>query len=103
MQDLTQDQWRAQLEGDENAIILDVRTDLEVEEGFIPNAKQMDIQNPPVFMEKAQQLDADKNYYVYCRSGSRSAQACMILGTLGIDKTYNLIGGIAEWDGEITQ
>ena len=103
MQDLTQDLWRAQLEGDDNAVILDVRTDLEVEEGYIPNSKHMDVQNPPVFMEIAQELDSGKNYYVYCRSGSRSTQACMILGSLGIGNTYNLLGGFEEWTGEITQ
>ena len=75
-------------------------TDDEVAEKHIPNAKQMDIQNPPKFMEELQKLDASKNYYVYCRSGSRSAQACAILKSQGFENCYNLLGGITEWEGE---
>ena len=102
MQDLTQTQWREQITQDNNAIILDVRTDMEVEEGMIPNAQQIDIQNAAGFMEKAKEFDASKNYYVYCRSGGRSAQACTILKSLGLPNTYNLLGGMLEWDGETT-
>ena len=102
MQDLTQSQWRERLTQDDNALILDVRTDVEVAEGIIPNAQQIDIQNAAGFMDKAQELDATKNYYVYCRTGARSAQACMILNSLGFPNTYNLMGGITEWEGETT-
>ena len=102
MQDLTQTQWREQITQDDNALILDVRTDMEVEEGMIPNAQQIDIQDAAGFMEKAKALDASKNYYVYCRSGGRSAQACMILNSLKLPNTYNLLGGMLEWDGETT-
>ena len=102
MQDLSQSQWREQLAGDDNAVILDVRTEMEISEGYIPNAHAMDVQNPPVFMEKAQGLNPSKNYYVYCRSGGRSAQACAVLASIGIENTFNLIGGFSEWEGETT-
>jgi rhodanese-related sulfurtransferase len=102
MQDLTQTQWREQITQDDNALILDVRTDMEVEEGMIPTAQQIDIHNAAGFMEKAKELDASKNYYVYCRSGGRSAQACMILNSLGFPNTFNLLGGMLEWNGETT-
>ncbi len=101
MQDLTQSQWTEQLAQDDNAVVLDVRTDMEVAEGMIPNAKQIDIQNAGGFMQSAQDLDKSKNYYVYCRSGGRSAQACMILNSLGFPNTYNLLGGMMEWEGEV--
>ncbi|NND62278.1 MAG: rhodanese-like domain-containing protein [Flavobacteriaceae bacterium] len=102
MQDLTQSQWREQISNDENAVILDVRTDMEVAEGIIPNAQQINIQNAAGFMQKANDLDKSKNYYIYCKSGGRSAQACMILNSLGFQNTYNLLGGITEWEGETT-
>lgn len=101
MQELNQSQWRDQLEEDENAVVLDVRTHAEVSEGMIPNAQQIDIMNAATFMEKVKQLDTSKNYYVYCRSGGRSAQACMIMDSLGFSNTYNLIGGMMQWKGEI--
>lgn len=103
MADLTQQEWKSQLDADDNAVIIDVRTDEEVEEGCIPGATQMNIQNPAEFMEKAKTLDPDKNYYVYCRSGGRSAQACMLFNSLGIKNSHNLMGGISEWEGEIQQ
>ncbi|PQB04859.1 rhodanese-like domain-containing protein [Aureitalea marina] len=100
MPDLTQDQWKSQLAADNEAVILDVRTKEEFDEVSIPGAKQIDIYDPPSFMEAVQQLDASKNYYVYCRSGGRSAQACAVLNSIGIESTYNLLGGIMEWSGE---
>ena len=88
---------------DTTGVILDVRTPHEVEEGIIPNAQHLDIQNAPSFMEGAQELDKAKNYYVYCRSGGRSAQACMIMESMGFKNTYNLLGGFSEWKGDKTK
>jgi len=102
MQELTQTQWREQIAQDENPLIIDVRTDMEVAEGMIPNAQQIDIQDAASFMNRVKQLDASKNIYVYCRSGGRSAQACMILNSLGFPNTFNLMGGMLEWQGETT-
>ena len=100
MPDLTQEQWRSQLAQDDQAVILDVRTQEEYDEVAIPGAKQIDIYDPPSFMEAIQQLDKSKSYYVYCRSGGRSAQACAVLNSIGIAETFNLLGGIMEWSGE---
>ncbi|MDC7999552.1 rhodanese-like domain-containing protein [Aequorivita todarodis] len=102
MADLTQQQWCEQCEKDTNAVILDVRTDAEFQEGYIPGAIQIDIYNGAEFLKKAKELDPKKNYYVYCRSGGRSGQACMLLNSVGIKNAYNLKGGIMEWKGETT-
>lgn len=103
MAELTQQEWKDRIKRDDNAVILDVRDDLEMEEGYIPSAIQLNIQNPGVFMEKAKALDPSKNYYIYCRSGSRSHQACLIFNSLGIKNTYNLIGGLEVWQDELVQ
>lgn len=97
--DLSQEEWNNQFEADENAFLLDVRTLEEFEEGHIPNATLLDIRQAAAFMEGIQSLDPSKNYYVYCRSGARSAQACQLMNQLGIDTTYNLLGGFMEWEG----
>jgi rhodanese-related sulfurtransferase len=52
-------------------------------------------------MEGVNALDSSKTYFVYCRSGARSAQACQIFKLNGFDSCYNLLGGILEWQGEI--
>ena len=100
MADLTQKQWREQLENDDNSVILNVRTEAEFEEGYIPGAVQMDIYNGAEFLQFAKELDPEKNYYVYCRSGGRSAQACMLLNSVGVKNSYNLLGGFSEWEGD---
>ena len=37
---------------------------------------------------------------IYCRTGSRSAQACMFLNQQGISNVLNLRGGIMNWAQE---
>ena len=103
MADLTQSAWREQLDNDTEAVIIDVRTDEELAEGMIPNAEQIDIFQSQTFIEKIQALDASKNYYVYCRSGGRSAQACALMNQIGIKNAFNLSGGFMEWQGEVVK
>lgn len=102
MADLTQEQWISQLNDDDNAVILDVRTAKEVADGIIPNAIHLDIYKGQEFIDELEKLDKDKSYYVYCRSGNRSGQACSIMNQMGIDSAYNLMGGMLEWEGEVT-
>jgi rhodanese-related sulfurtransferase len=98
---LTQEDWVSQFEADDNAVILDVRTEAECDEGMIPSAINIDIYEGQGFIDKLSALDKSKNYYVYCRSGARSAKACEVMNELGFENTYNLLGGFLEWDGEI--
>ena len=101
MANLSQEDWKTQLDTDTNAVVLDVRTDAEVAEGIIPNAIQINIYEGQGFVYKLEELDKSKNYYVYCRSGNRSGQACAIMNQLGFENAYNLVGGILEWKGEL--
>lgn len=101
MKNLTQDQWREAVEKNENAQVLDVRTEEEFLEGYIPGAQNIDIREGQKFLDDVQTLDKGKNYYVYCRSGSRSAQACALMEQQGFQNAYNLVGGITDWEGEI--
>lgn len=98
---ITQEQWATEIQSDENAVILDVRTEQEWNEGIIPGAVNIDIYKGQGFIYKIEELDKSKNYYIYCRSGARSGQACSIMRQLGFANTYNLMGGIMEWDGPI--
>lgn len=101
MEDLTQEEWTEQLAKDANAVILDVRTDNEVADGIIPNAIHIDIYKGQEFINEIEELDKDKSYYVYCRSGNRSGQACNIMEQLGFENTFNLEGGMLEWTGDV--
>ena len=99
--DLTQSEWTSKLENDPNAVILDVRTEEEWNEGIIPNAILNDIYKGQGFLYRLDELDKTKNYYVYCKAGGRSAQACAIMNELGFKNTYNLLGGFSNWKGNV--
>ncbi len=97
MKDLTIPEWEEKIAQDKDAVILDVRTEEETENGIIEGAKVIDIYQGQGFIDDVEKLDKDKNYYVYCRSGARSAQACALMGQLGFETTYNLLGGYMAW------
>ena len=98
---LAQEVWVDQLKNDENAVILDVRTEDECNEGMISEAINIDIYKGQGFIYLIEELDKSKNYYIYCKSGGRSGQACSIMSQLGFENTYNLLGGMMEWNGEV--
>lgn len=100
MKDISQQDW-AQGITNANVVILDVRASYEFDEGHIPGAKNIDIYLGQDFINELEVLDKNKDYYVYCKSGGRSGQACAIMKQLGFTKVYNLIGGITEWQGEV--
>ena len=103
MSDLNQQKWKSQLESEEDFIILDVRTSEEFEELRLPNSTNIDFYNPQDFIQELEKLDKNKSYYVYCRTGSRSANTCVLMKEMGFVKTYNLLGGITEWEGEVEE
>jgi rhodanese-related sulfurtransferase len=39
----------------------------------------------------------DQEVIIYCRSGNRSGQACMMLETMGFTNVINLTGGMLAW------
>lgn len=78
-----------------NAVLLDVRTPAEYSGGFLKGAKNLNFFSPS-FKNEVQKMDKNKAYFVYCRSGNRSGQACDIMEQLGYT-TYNLVGGIGAW------
>jgi len=98
---LAQQDWVDQLTADTNAVILDVRTAEECSEGIIPNAINIDIYKGQGFIAEVDTLDKTKQYYVYCKSGGRSAQACAVMNQLGFENTFNLEGGFSQWQGEV--
>lgn len=101
MADLTQQDWANKLKEDENGIILDVRTEAEVSQGYIPNAIHIDIYKGQEFLDAVRALDTSKSYYVYCKAGGRSGQACSVMHQLGFENAYNLVGGFDQWRGEV--
>lgn len=75
------------------AVLLDVRTPEEFASGHLEGAINIDFQSP-TFNSEIEKLDRTKQYFVYCRSGSRSAQAVAHMQELGFQNTVQLKGGI---------
>ena len=102
MKNLTKEDWKKIIKETQNAVVLDVRTAEECAEGTQPNAQQINFLSLTAFLSAVEKLDKNNSYFLYCRSGNRSAQACMYMHDKGF-KTFNLMGGMMQWDGEIVQ
>ena len=85
-----------QAKADTTAIILDVRTPGEYKEEHLAGAQQLDFLNTSVFDAGIKLLDKSHTYYVYCRSGKRSHNACMKMQKQGL-KVFDMEGGILNW------
>mgnify|MGYP003109942489 CR=1 FL=1 len=79
-----------------NAIILDVRTPEEFQEGHIENAILINFFDEN-FEEQVALLDKNKPVFIYCRSGNRSNKAGKILADLGFTEIYDITEGYAGW------
>ncbi|MDO5747452.1 MAG: rhodanese-like domain-containing protein [Actinomycetaceae bacterium] len=82
----------------DDVVILDVRTPGEYSSGHIPDSINIDALSPD-FAQKIADLDPQKNYAIYCRSGNRSRSAQSQMASAGFEKTIGLEGGIGAWDG----
>lgn len=81
-------------ENSPNAVMVDVRTPAEFSAGHIAAAVNIDYENPN-FSTEVKTLDTSKIYFIYCRSGNRSAHADAIMKSDGIANVYELSGGIS--------
>jgi len=88
--------FKTKTENKNNVIILDIRTPEEYEESHIKGSLNVDYKNEN-FKEEIVKLDQSKKYFVYCRSGKRSANSRKIMNELGYKKVYDLQGGILAW------
>jgi len=81
----------------QNFVIIDVRTPEEYASGHIEKAINLDFYSE-TFKDELDQLDRDKVYLIYCRSGNRSGQALDMMAELGFSEVYNMLGGMARWE-----
>jgi rhodanese-related sulfurtransferase len=96
MNTITVEEVKARLDAGEKLHIVDVREPHENAEFnigglLLPLGKVQTMQ-----VEDIEDLK-DEEVIVYCRSGNRSGQACLILETMGFKNTKNLVGGMLSW------
>jgi rhodanese-related sulfurtransferase len=96
MNTITAEEVQARLKAGEELNLLDVREPDEhaafnIGGSFLPLGRIQNMQTEDIDALK------DKEVIIYCRSGNRSGQACLILEPLGFTNVKNLVGGMNLW------
>lgn len=96
MQEITVEQLKNRIAAGEKLNVIDVRepeeyTEYNIGAKLIPLGNIMSMQIEDLEDLKNQEL------IIHCRSGKRSAQACMVLEQVGFTNTVNVVGGVLAW------
>ena len=83
---------------DKGAVVIDVRTAEEYNEGHIKGAVNIPL-------NEIENISYDKNdtLIVYCASGVRSSNAVNTLADMGYTSLYNLDGGLLNWGSDLEE
>lgn len=92
--DISIEEFKQKIEN-EPGVVIDVRTKQEYDEGHLSITEDLIDFNSGEFHRKVDELEKEKTYYLYCRSGNRSGQAARIMQQKGFKKAYN-VGGYED-------
>lgn len=96
---LSPEEAKARLDENDAILLLDVRTQAEYDSGHIPGS--VCLPNEEITADMPIAFDRDAEILVYCRSGSRSAEAAEKLTKMGYTNVSDF-GGILDWPYETT-
>lgn len=82
----------------EDAVLLDVREPAEYAFAYIPGSVNIPLGQ---LQDRWEELPRDRDIYVICRTGTRSCLACHLLRERGLHRVWNVIPGIAAWEGQL--
>ena len=85
---------KAQLEGAERPVLLDVREPWEIKIARIEDSKNIPMGDVPM---RVQELDPDEHIIVVCHHGVRSLNVTSWLRQQGFEKVQSMRGGIDRW------
>ncbi len=102
MQNITVEELKSRLDAGEKLNIVDVREPHEHAEFNIGGVLYPLGQVQTMTVDELEPFK-DEELIVYCRSGNRSGQACLILDTLGFKHTKNLVGGMLAWQEKFSR
>ncbi|MFT5724117.1 MAG: rhodanese-related sulfurtransferase [Bacteroidia bacterium] len=102
VQNLKQSDLSAKID-EPNVVLVDVRTPVEVAQGYIQGATVFIDFYSDGFQDEVKKLDTTKTYVMYCRSGGRSGKAAQFMVDNGYTVVYNLAGGITNYSGEVVK
>ena len=99
MEEITPAELKQRLDKGDDIQIVDVREDVEVAIGRIPNSIHIPLGQ--VF-NRMREIDPSRETVMYCKMGGRSARAIDALQRSGFQgKLVNLKGGILRWSDEV--
>ena len=85
---------------DDGPYIVDVRTADEYRQGHIPGVNLVPLND---LGRRYKEIPQDREVYVICRSGSRSAEAVIWLLKKGYVHLFNISGGMNHWQGPVAK
>lgn len=94
MESITTSELRELLVGDFNDLLIDVREPHEHAMANIPQARLIPL---GTLESELESLPRDRDIYVHCKSGMRSAKAVNLLIENGFTRVKNVSGGIDAW------
>jgi len=99
MKIINTEELRTRLNAGEHINLVDVREPDEratfnIGGTFLPLGKIQTMQTDEIEEMK------DQEVVIYCRSGNRSGQACLILESMGFTNVKNLTGGMNDWQAK---
>jgi rhodanese-related sulfurtransferase len=77
------------------AVLIDVREAWESEQQHVPGALLIPLSEVAVRLEE---IPDDRDVFVHCRVGGRSARAVEFLRDHGRPRAINVVGGIEAWE-----
>lgn len=101
LKDVSNDEFAALMAAKEGALLLDVRTPEEWEEGHLEGAAHADYWGDEAAFEAAMNaIPRTRPVLVYCAGGGRSGLTAKELVAAGHQEVYNLEDGISGWEGQ---
>ncbi len=96
METITVQQLKEKIDNGEQVTLIDCREPAEYEEYNIGGTliPLGNIQNGDLGPLEGKE---DEEIFIHCRSGKRSAAACLYLDSQGFKKTVNVEGGVLAW------
>jgi len=102
MQPISVEELKARIDSGEILHLVDVRepgehAEFNIGGVLLPLGKVQTMQTDPIDDLQNEEV------IVYCRSGNRSGQACLILETAGFTNVKNVTGGMLAWQDRISK
>lgn len=91
----------AKVIADNQVQLIDTRTEVEFNEGHIPGAINIDVNESDFEAKVGQKIDKTRPVALYCRGGRRSKIAAERIVALGYDDITELNTGFLSWTGEV--